>query len=78
MGVLAYAGMTVEFDDEVLTHLQVIVVQRFRRSKSFLMSWLDAIAIAIGDGRSAMWLTPAVPIRFSFEHARAAAIDRTG
>ena len=71
---MAYAGATVEFDDRVLTHLQVVIVQKFRRGESFPMSWLDDVAI--GDGRSALWLTPRVPVFFRFDGSRVPAVDR--
>ena len=71
---MAYAGTTVEFDDRVLTHLQVVIVQKFRRGESFPMSWLDDVAI--GDGRSALWLTPTVPVFFKFDGSRVPAIDK--
>jgi hypothetical protein len=71
---MAYAGTTVEFDDRVLTHLQVVIVQKFRRGESFPISWLDDVEI--GDGRSALWLTPTVPVRFRFDGARVPPIDK--
>jgi hypothetical protein len=71
---MAYAGTTVEFDDRVLTHLQVAIVQKFRRGESFPISWLDDVAI--GDGRSALWLTPTVPVFFKFDGSRVPAVDR--
>jgi hypothetical protein len=64
----------VEFDDRVLTHLQVVIVQKFRRGESFPMSWVDDPSA--GDGRSAMWLTPMVPIFFKFDGSRVPTIDQ--
>ncbi len=75
MGTLTYAGAVVEFEDRVLTHLQVVIVQKFRRGESFPMSWLDDAHG--GEGRSAMWLTPAVPIFFRFDGSRVPAIDQS-
>jgi len=74
MGTMTYVGVVVEFDDRVLTHLQVVIVQKFRRGESFPMSWIDSPAI--GDGRSAMWLTPAEPIFFKFDGSRVPSIDQ--
>jgi hypothetical protein len=74
VGTLTYAGESVEFDDRVLTHLQVVIVQKFRRGESFAMSWIDDIAI--GDGRSAMWMTPTVPVFFKFDGVRVPPIER--
>lgn len=75
MGTLTYAGSVVEFDDRVLTHLQVVIVQKFRRGESFPMSWMDDAAA--GDGRRTMWLTPTVPMFFRFDGSRVPALDQS-
>jgi hypothetical protein len=72
---MTFEGETVDFDDRVLTHLHVVVMQKFRRGESLLVSWVDDRAI--GGGRSAIWLTPTVPIRFRFDGVRVPPIDRT-
>jgi len=74
MGSLTYDGTSVDFDDRMLAHLQVVIVQKFRAGESFLMSWLDPQKI--GDGRSSIWLTPSAPMHFKFAGSRAPAIDR--
>jgi hypothetical protein len=74
VGTLTYAGSVVEFDDRVLTHLQVVIVQKFRRGEAFPMSWIDGMGV--GDGRSAMWLTPTVPVFFKFDGSRVPALDQ--
>jgi hypothetical protein len=74
VGTMTYAGSVVEFDDRVLTHLQVVIVQKFRRGEAFPMSWIDDVSA--GDGRSAMWLTPTVPIFFTFGGSRVPTIDQ--
>ena len=74
MGTLTYAGSVIEFDDRVLTHLQIVIVQKFRRGEAFPMSWVDAPGA--GDGRSALWLTPTVPIFFKFDGSRVPAVDQ--
>ncbi len=38
------------------------------------MSWLDPISL--GDGRSAIWLTPTVPVHFKFYGSRVPTISR--
>ena len=75
MGTMTFDGETVDFEDRVLTHLHVIVMQKFRRGEPLLVSWVDDRAI--GGGRSAIWLTPSVPVRFQFAGARVPPIDRT-
>lgn len=38
MGSIAYAGAVIEFEDRLLTHLHVVITQKFRRGESFPMS----------------------------------------
>lgn len=73
MGTLTYDGRRLEFEDRLLVHLQVVIVQRFRRGSGFAMSWVRSVAI--GSGRSTIWLTPAIPLAFDFRHARIPAIS---
>jgi hypothetical protein len=65
MGSLTYDGLVVQIDDRVLAHLQIVMVKKLRRDESFVMSWKDAPSV--GDGRSAIWLHPTIPIHFKFE-----------
>jgi hypothetical protein len=64
MGSLTYDRVTVEFDDRILAHLQIVIVQKLRRGESFLLSWRNAAEV--GDGRSSAWLHPAIPLYFKF------------
>lgn len=68
MGTLAHGPISVDFEDRLLTHVQIIVVQRFRRSEPLIVSWLDDLMA--GDGRSSMWMTPALPVYFKFIGSR--------
>jgi hypothetical protein len=74
MGILIYDGLTVEFDDRILAHLQIVIVTKFRAGESFLMSWVNPLSA--GSGRSAVWLTPSSPVRFKFAGSRVPSIDR--
>ncbi|NQX37139.1 ATP-dependent DNA ligase [Herbiconiux sp. VKM Ac-2851] len=74
MGSIIYDGTTVQFDDRLLTHLQIVIIQKFQRNESFLMSWKDSPTI--GDGRAAIWLTPSIPIYFKFLGSRLPEINR--
>ena len=62
MGTLRYDGQLVEFDDDVLAHLQVVIVGKLRRGESFLMSWRDSEERS--NGRSSIWIHPAHNITF--------------
>ncbi|MDH2443356.1 ATP-dependent DNA ligase [Amnibacterium sp. CER49] len=74
MGALLYDGARIEFDDRTLAHLQVVIVGRIRRGESVLVGWLDALAD--GDGRTAIWIDAALPVRFEFADAHLPEIDR--
>lgn len=74
MGTMAHGNISVDFEDRLLSHLQIVIVQRFRRNESLIISWLDAMSV--GDGRSSMWMTPTLPVYFKFAGSRVPAIDR--
>jgi hypothetical protein len=74
MGSLTIDGIVVQFEDRVLTHLQIVIVQKLRKGESFLMSWRDADAV--GDGRSSAWIHPSQSLYFKFSGSRVPAINR--
>ncbi|WP_166879919.1 MULTISPECIES: ATP-dependent DNA ligase [unclassified Salinibacterium] len=74
MGVLIYDGIEIQFEDRVLAHLQVVIGQKLRRRECFFMSWRDSAEV--GDGRSAIWLDPAIPLYFKFFGSRPPTINR--
>ena len=74
MGTISCDGEVVEFDDRLLAHLQIVIVQKFRANERFLLSWLDPLSQ--GDGRSAIWLAPENTVHFKFVGSRSPAIDR--
>ena len=74
MGSIIYDGDSIEFEDRLLAHLQIVIVQKLAQRESFLMSWMNALSI--GDGRSSMWLDHAMPLRFNFSGSRSPAINR--
>jgi hypothetical protein len=73
MGALTYEGAATKFDDRLLAHLQIVIVQRLRQNRSFLMSWLNALEV--GDGRTSIWVHAHAGLRFTFDGSRAPAID---
>jgi hypothetical protein len=73
MGALTYDGTATKFDDRLLAHLQIVIVQRLRQRRSFLMSWLNALEV--GDGRTSIWVHDQASIRFTFEGSRSPEID---
>ncbi len=73
MGSLTYDRVVVEFEDRMLVHLQLVIIQKLRRGESFLLSWRDAAVV--GDGRSSAWLHPAIPLYFKFSGGHAPTIN---
>lgn len=66
MGYLVYDSSTrVSFDDELLAQLQAVIVTKLRRKESFTMSWKEPEER--GGGRTAIWLSEALPLRFNYE-----------
>ncbi|MGH1551018.1 ATP-dependent DNA ligase [Leifsonia poae] len=63
----------IEFDDQVLAHLQIVIATKLRRRESFLMSWRNTPDC--GDGRSSIWLEPSIPLFFRFDGSRQPTID---
>lgn len=74
MGSLTYHNAVIAFEDRVLAHLQVVIVNKLRRRESFVMSWRNPEES--GDGRSIIWLDPSIPLYFTFEGSRSPQIDR--
>ena len=73
MGSLVYDGRTTHFDDRTLLHLQIVIVQKLERNERLLMSWKEGEAV--GDGRTAIWLSPDVPLLFRFTDSAVAEVD---
>ncbi len=71
---MTHSNVSVDFDDRLLAHLQIVIVQRFRRNEPLVMSWLDPQSV--GDGRSSLWMTPSLPVYFKFAGSRIPSIDQ--
>lgn len=74
MGYLLYDPLRIEFDDRVLSHLEVVIVSKLRRRENFAMSWRESQEN--GDGRSTIWLDSSQHLFFRFDGSRSPAIDR--
>lgn len=66
MGILYFGShrTAVVMEDRILTSLMLLCASKLRRNESFLISWIDDDAI--GDGRSAVWLSPGIELHFKF------------
>ncbi|WP_150308762.1 DUF7882 family protein [Planctomonas psychrotolerans] len=75
MGTLTYNGtFTVDFDDRVLAHLQVVIGAKLRHGESFHFSWKDDARV--GNGRTTIWLHPAVPLVYKYFGSRMPTLNR--
>ncbi|MWV47920.1 ATP-dependent DNA ligase [Rathayibacter sp. VKM Ac-2803] len=75
MGALLYGtpATSHDIDDRALAHLQIVMVNKFRRNEAFAFQ-LDASS-AHGTGRQTIWLHPSIPLQFSFNGSRMPAIN---
>jgi hypothetical protein len=74
MGVLLHGPLELEVDDRVLTHMEIIIVNKLRRHESFLLSWLEDASS--DTGRNALWLSAGHPVHFRYGTGRASTIDK--
>lgn len=74
MGILHYSGEEFEFDDRILTHLQVVISTKLRRKEDFFLTW--AVPADRGSGRHSVWIDNGVPIHFFYSGSRNVAINR--
>ena len=75
MGKFIYGtgvAQSFDVDDRTLAHLRVVIMNKLRRSESFMFN------LTIGDasGQRSFWLSPAVPIQFHFFGSRPPRINR--
>jgi hypothetical protein len=69
MGTFYYdSEFRTEFNDRVLAHLQIVIGAKLRRGESFYFSWNDQLAI--GSGRTTMWMHPAMSLRYRYDAGR--------
>ena len=75
MGKLTYDhSLTIEFDDRVLAHLQIVIGMKLRRNEAFYFSWKDDQRV--GDGRTTIWVHPTIPLVFKYYGSRMPAVNR--
>jgi hypothetical protein len=74
MGRLTYVDTTtIDLDDRILTHLQVVIGLKLRRREPFYFSWADPTG---GGGRNVIWVHPSTSLRFHFDGSRRTSINR--
>jgi hypothetical protein len=75
MGRLTYdSTLTVDFEDRLLAHLQVVIGAKLRRNESFYFSWKDDQSV--GDGRTTLWMHSSIPLHFKYNGSRWPSINR--
>jgi len=75
VGSLTYGqSLSVEFEDRLLGHLQLVIGAKLRRNESFFLSWRDDQRV--GDGRTTIWINPALPLVFKYYGSRMPAVNR--
>lgn len=75
MGTLTYdSTLAADFDDRTLAHIQFVIGAKLRRDEPFFFTWKDDTSI--GDGRSTIWVHPAVSLTFKFVGSRMPTISR--
>ena len=73
MGTLRYdSGLTAEFEDRMLMHLQVVIWSKLRRGEHFAFTWNDEAAPA---QRTSVWCSPTIPMAFRYELAESAELN---
>ncbi|MFF5625385.1 hypothetical protein ACFY5A_08465 [Microbacterium sp. NPDC012755] len=75
MGRLKYDGTSgpIPIDDVTLAHVKIVISTKLRRQESFMLTWRPE-----GDGpdaRMTIWIHPAIPLQFGFDHAEIPALD---
>jgi hypothetical protein len=68
MGTFHYDAFQADFDDRLLAHLQIVIGAKLRRGESFYLSWRDDENV--GNGRTAVWLHPALPLRYKYNGSK--------
>ena len=74
MGKFIYgtAANSFEIDDRTLAHLRIVIMNKLRRSESFMFD----VAMSDGSGHRSFWINPGVAIQFQFFGSRAPRINR--
>ncbi len=75
MGTLFYGDdqTPLAFDDRLLAHLRAVMSVKLRRGESFTVSWIHPGGQR--PGRSTIWLSPRIPLRFVFDEPDAIALN---
>ena len=73
MGKLVYGegAYSLELDDRLLAHLQIVIGAKLRRREAFYFSWVS------DDGkRNSVWVQHSIPLRYHYDDATQHVINR--
>jgi len=75
MGNLYYGNTIdpIEMPDRLLSHMKVVAATKLRRGESFTLTLRHPEGAAAG--RTTIWMQPAIPLRFVFDHPEAETLD---
>ena len=75
MGKLFYGAQSfeIEFDDRTLLHLEIVIANKLRLGESFMFTWKNDVAV--GNGRSTVWLDRSIPLHFKFYGSKLPSIN---
>lgn len=76
MGTIYYGGdaSAINIEDRALAHLKVVIATKLRRGESFTLSWRHPDDQP--RGRSTVWLSASIPLRFVFDDPEPAVLSR--
>ncbi|MFE7846759.1 ATP-dependent DNA ligase [Microbacterium sp. NPDC057407] len=75
MGKFMYGEMVShEFDDRLLAHLEVVMVQKLRRNEPFLFAWNQNMSL--GSGRMSVWVHASAHLAFKYNGGRPPTLNR--
>ena len=76
MGTIYYGGdaSAIDIEDRALAHLKVVIATKLRRGESFTLTWRHPDNQP--RGRSTVWLSPSIPLRFVFDDPEPAVLSR--
>jgi len=75
MGTFVYNAEPISFDDRVLIHLQIVIVQKLRRGEGFTMTWTNTAES--NYRRSSLWMHATIPVGFHFTGSKIPEINHS-
>lgn len=75
MGKFTYdSGITVDFEDRLLAHIQIVIGAKLRRGEAFYFSWRDDPLV--GGGRTTVWVHSGISLAFRYFGSKTPAVNR--